>query len=217
MTNPLNWAEPHAVPVFEAARFVVFRPGATGHDVGPSVALRVGASPRHGRGAWTRVFVLSLPGDPSLRLLHAHMGPDASLWGPIATQSPVLTGRTPRLLCARADCPHPPPGTRRGANVEPRGTEWGPAPPKIEQTTAERAGDPPLGREQASEDDGYLAIGDRLGHRAGIRGKAGATVHAASRTSDQDGPDTGHLNDRRARSERRPEDSSDGERTGPER
>jgi hypothetical protein len=47
-----------------------------------------------------------------------------------------------------------------------------------------RVGDPPLGREQASEGDGYLATGRRLGHRAAIRGNAGASVHDASRTSD---------------------------------
>ena len=39
----------------------------------------------------------------------------------------------------------------------------------------------------------------------------------ASRTSDQDGPEPGHLTRRRARSERRPEERSDGERTGPQR
>ncbi len=50
---------------------------------------------------------------------------------------PLPPGRTPRLLCAPADCPHPSPGTRRGANVEPGGTEWGPAPSTIEQTTAD--------------------------------------------------------------------------------
>ena len=48
-------------------------------------------------------------------------------------------------------------------------------------------------------------------------GKAGATVRDAGRTSDQDGPEPGQLRRRRARSNRRPEERSDGERTGPER
>jgi hypothetical protein len=50
-----------------------------------------------------------------------------------------------------------------------------------------------------------------------IRGKAGATVYGSSRTGDQDGPEPGHLMRRLARSERRPEERSDGERTGTER
>jgi hypothetical protein len=78
-------------------------------------------------------------------------------------------------------------------------------------------GDPPLGCKQASEGDDYLATGDRLSNRAEIREKAGATVRDASRTSDQHGPQPGHLTRRRARSNRRPRERSDGWRTGPER
>jgi hypothetical protein len=140
----------------------------------------------------------------SARATRGGSAPSAEPCGPYLHPVPRPPGRTPRLLCVPGDCPSSPPGTTRGANVEPGGTEWGPAPPKIEQTTAERAGDPPLGREQASEGDGSLATGYQLGHRAEIRGRAGATVHGASRTSDQDGPEPGHLRRRRARSSRRP-------------
>ncbi len=73
-----------------------------------------------------------------------------------------------------------------------------------------RAGDPALGLEQAPGGDGFLATGRRLGHQAAIRAKAGATIHDASGTSDQDGPEPGHLTRRRARSKRRPEERSDG-------
>jgi len=85
------------------------------------------------------------------------------------------------------------------AEWERLGTEWGLGPLTIEQTTEDvtaihrwpRAG---------SEANDRLATGRRLGNRAEIRGKAGATVHNASRTSDQDGPEPGHLT-REARSE----------------
>jgi hypothetical protein len=50
-----------------------------------------------------------------------------------------------------------------------------------------------LDAKQAPEGDGCLATGRRLGHRAEIRGKARATVRDAGRTSDQDGPEPGHL------------------------
>ncbi len=91
----------------------------------------------------------------------------------------------------------------RSLTIEPNGerlgTEWGLGPLTIEQTTEDvtaihrwpRAG---------SEANDRLATGRRLGNRAEIRGKAGATVHNASRTSDQDGPEPGHLT-REARSE----------------
>jgi hypothetical protein len=79
-----------------------------------------------------------------------------------------------------------------------------------------RDGDPPLGRKQAFEGDGCLATGDRVGNRAEIRGKTGATVKDASRRSDQDRPEPGHLTRRRARSNRRPKERSDGERDGTE-
>ncbi len=81
------------------------------------------------------------------------------------------------------------------------GTEWGLGPFTLEHTTERRHVDPPLGGEQESEGDSYLATGSRLGHRAAIRGRAGATVHDASGTSDQDGPEPGHLTTK-ARSER---------------
>lgn len=79
------------------------------------------------------------------------------------------------------------------------------------------AGDPPLGREQGSEGDGFLATGRRPGHRAEIRDKVGGTVHGADRPSDQDGPEPGHLIEE-ARSEQPGGrcERSDGERTGPE-
>jgi hypothetical protein len=84
------------------------------------------------------------------------------------------------------------------------GTEWGLGPFTIEQTTEDVTS---IHRLAASRypGDGYLATGSPLGHRAAIRGKAGATVHDATRTSDQDGPEPGHLRRRRARSNRRPE------------
>jgi hypothetical protein len=80
-----------------------------------------------------------------------------------------------------------------------------------------RLGDPLGRREQASGADGYLATGRRLGNRAAICDRAGATVRDAGRTSDRDGPEPGQLRRRRARSERRPRERSDGERAGPER
>lgn len=46
-------------------------------------------------------------------------------------------------------------------------------------------------REQASEGDDCLATGDRPGHRAAIRGKAGATVHDASRRAIRTAPNPG--------------------------
>jgi hypothetical protein len=108
----------------------------------------------------------------------------------------------------------------RSLRIEPygerMGTEWGLGPFTIEQTTEDVTAIHCLAR-AGSEGDGYLATGRRLGNRAAICGKAGATVRDASRTSDQDGPEPGHLRRRRARSKRRPEERSDGERTGPER
>lgn len=80
------------------------------------------------------------------------------------------------------------------------GTEWGLGPLTIEQTTEDVHVDPPLGREQASEGDGCRATGDRFGQGAEIRDMAGATVCDVSRTSDQNGPEPGHLRRRRARS-----------------
>jgi hypothetical protein len=63
----------------------------------------------------------------------------------------------------------------RPLRIEPHrermGTQWGFGPLTIEQTTEDVAGDPPLGREQASEGDGDLATGRRLRHRAEIRVK----------------------------------------------
>jgi hypothetical protein len=47
----------------------------------------------------------------------------------------------------------------------------------------------------------YFATGNRLVHRAAIPGKASARVRDASGTSDQDGPEPGHLIEE-ARSER---------------
>lgn len=55
-------------------------------------------------------------------------------------------------------------GARCGANVEPGGTEWGRAPPKIEQTTTDAQTIHRFGRGQASEGDGSLATGRRRGH-----------------------------------------------------
>ena len=62
--------------------------------------------------------------------------------------------------------------------------------------------------------DGYLATGAGSGTERRSAGRPGATVRDVSRTSDQDGPEPGHLRRRRARSERRPRERSDGERTG---
>jgi hypothetical protein len=56
-----------------------------------------------------------------------------------------------------------------------------------------RDSDPPLGGEQAPRATTVSLRAARLGHRAAIRGLAGATVTNASRTSDQNGPEPGHL------------------------
>jgi hypothetical protein len=106
----------------------------------------------------------------------------------------------------------------RDASASSRlGTEWGLEPFTIEQTTEDVTA---IHRLAASRLRGrrLSRTGRRLGHRAEIRGKAGATVRDASRTSDQDGPEPGHLT-REARSEKpeAAEERSDGERTGPKR
>jgi hypothetical protein len=80
----------------------------------------------------------------------------------------------------------------------------GTATPQDLPDNSTRLGDPTVRREQTAEGDGFLASGGRLGNRAEIRGKAGATVRDASRTSDQHGPEPGHLMGRRARSEPEP-------------
>jgi hypothetical protein len=80
----------------------------------------------------------------------------------------------------------------RSLRIEPKGTEWGLRPLTIEQTTEDVTA---IHRLAASRHRGrrLLATGRGLGTRAKIRGKAGATVRDASRTSDQDGPEPGHL------------------------
>lgn len=100
-------------------------------------------------------------------------------------------------------------------NGERLGTEWGLRPFTIEQTTEDVTAIHGLAASRPPRATG-LATGCRLGNRTEIRGKAGATVHGSSRTGDQDGPEPGHLLRRRARSERRPEERSDRERTGTE-
>jgi hypothetical protein len=77
--------------------------------------------------------------------------------------------------------------------VESGGTEWGPAALNIEQTTADVKAIHRLAASRPPRANGSLATGRQLGNRAEIRGKAGATVRDASRTSDRDGPEPGHL------------------------
>jgi hypothetical protein len=93
----------------------------------------------------------------------------------------------------------------RSLRIEPHGervgTEWGLGPFTIEQTTEDVTAIHRFGREQAPKGDGYLATGDRPGHRAEIRGKGSTTVRNVSQTSDQAGPEPGHLTTE-ARSER---------------
>jgi hypothetical protein len=84
------------------------------------------------------------------------------------------------------------------------GTEWGLGPFTIEQTTEDvtaihRLAASRLRRATASSPP---AAGSGTERRSAA--KAGATIRDASRTSDQDGPEPGHLTRRRARSERRP-------------
>ena len=84
------------------------------------------------------------------------------------------------------------------------GTEWGLGSFTIEQTTEDVTAIHCLA---ASRFRGRRLPRHRppARDRTEIRGKAGrATVGHASRTSDQDGPEPGHLRRRRARSERRP-------------
>jgi hypothetical protein len=81
------------------------------------------------------------------------------------------------------------------------GAHWGLGPFTIEETTERRCRRFTAWPRAGSEGDGDLAAGDRLGHRAAIRDKAGTTVRDAGRTSDQDGPEPGHLIEE-ARSER---------------
>jgi len=50
-----------------------------------------------------------------------------------------------------------------------------------------------------------------------VRGEPGATVKDASRTSEADGPDPGHLRGGELGGDGRPHERSDGERTGPDR
>lgn len=96
------------------------------------------------------------------------------------------------------------------------GTDWGVGRFTIEQTTEDVDSDPPLGRKRASEGDGSR-------HRRPARAPSGdprerpAPRSGTSRTSDQHGPEPGHLMSE-ARSERTEAgDRSNGVRTGPER
>jgi hypothetical protein len=82
------------------------------------------------------------------------------------------------------------------------GTEWGLGPFTIEQTTEEVTA---IHRLAASRLRGRRLPRHRRPARASERRsaqKTGATVTDASRTSDQDGPEPGHLMRRHARSER---------------
>jgi hypothetical protein len=109
-----------------------------------------------------------------------------------------------------------PPGTRRNSrgtewgldrNRDPSGssrmgTEWGLGPFTIEQTTEDVTA---IHRLAASRLRGRRIPRHRRPARATERRSAqetGATVTDASRTSDQDGPEPGHLMRRHARSER---------------
>jgi hypothetical protein len=105
---------------------------------------------------------------------------------------------TPHLLLASAGLSRPVSGTREGLDAEETRSP-------ITQHRADnsrRVGDPPLGREQASEGDGYLATGRRLGHRAAIRGKAAPRSMTPAERAIQDGTEPGHLTSRRAWSKR---------------
>lgn len=131
-------------------------------------------------------------------------GPRRSQRGALSLPGPRFWAGLHVFSTPQKDCPRRAPGTRRGANAESGGAEWGPAALNIEQTTCRREGDPPLGRKQAPEGEGCLATGRRLGNRAEIRGTVGATVTDAGRMSDRDGPNPGTSRRRRARSNRRP-------------
>ena len=157
-------------------------------------------SPRVPRGR-LRNAPLSQPRDRPRRLPHAVFGPDDHGRVRILTRSRPQA-LTPHPLLGSAGPSRPASGTREGLDAEETRSP-------ITQHRADnsrRVGDPPLGRDQASEGDGYLATGRRLGHRAAIRGNAGASVHDASRTS--------HPGRHRARAPHE-EERSDGERTGP--
>jgi hypothetical protein len=84
------------------------------------------------------------------------------------------------------------------------GTEWGLGPFTIEQTTEDVTA---IHRLAASRPPRATALSRPA---AGARAPSGdpregrATAHDPSRTSDQNGPEPGHLRRRRARSERRP-------------
>ena len=111
------------------------------HDAGPiaCAARASGPTPRPYRK--TPCPLHRLRGPPRLYAIWAETIPGVV---PVPTRSPALARL--RVLSTRlGDCPRPTPGTRRGANVESGGTEWGPAALNIEQTTAD-VGDPPLGR-----------------------------------------------------------------------
>jgi hypothetical protein len=84
-------------------------------------------------------------------------------------------------------------GTRDLSGSSAMGTEWGLRPFTIEQTTEDVTS---IHRLAASRHPRATAVSPPAagsGTRAAIRGKAGATVHDASRTSDQVGPEPGHL------------------------
>jgi hypothetical protein len=73
-------------------------------------------------------------GPPRLHAIWAETIPGVV---PVPTWSPALGARLHVFSTRLGDCPRPTPGTRRGANVESGGTEWGPAALNIEQTTAD--------------------------------------------------------------------------------
>jgi hypothetical protein len=67
-----------------------------------------------------------------------------------------------------------------------------------------------------SEGDGTLREAVGSGRRAVVRGDTGATVHGASRTSEADGPDLGHLRGGELGGDGRPNERSDGRANGSE-
>jgi hypothetical protein len=170
---------------------------------------------------------------PGLHRRRRRKSPTGSRWVPIEFRPP-RTGRRQESesLWSGSGAPRhgeEPRGDRMGTASEPRslriepdgerlGTEWGLRPFTIEQTTEDVTGIHRLVREHAPRATAVSPPAAGSGYRAEIRDKAGATVRDASQTSDQDGPEPGHLTTK-ARSEK-PEaaqERSDGERTGPQR
>ncbi len=201
MTNPLHSTRPHAIAGCQAAQLVVFRPERRATDVHRGVERRVGVAEARARRLDECLRPVSLPGDPVSTSAPRPRGSDALRRGPCLHSVPRSPARTLRLLCARSGLSPSPSGTRRGANVEPGGTEWGPAPPKIDPTTEDVQA---IHRLPASGPPRATATSPPATSRDTERRSAPRPATRsmdASRTSDQNGPEPGHLM-AEARSER---------------